>query len=270
MQDKSHIYVRPEVTKLPNIALPVYPRSIGMFEQPAFKQEIVKKDEKSMVQFFWMISGSMTVDFSGDKQILYPGYVIYSLPHEAYTINVSSEGCCYRWFTFDGPEAEKFMLSFGYPRSSFYAGDCPIQRFINFEEHLHFRTPYSWRKMFCEICNILTAAGGTMDSQDTENNKLYEILICCRKRFNDPELNINTLADEFKLNRSTLLRIFREKMNTTPSEYLSLLRLQRALSLLNDPRFTIAEIAEKCGFRECNYFYRFIKKNTGKRPSELR
>lgn len=270
MQDRSYLYFRPELNNFPRIALPVYPRATGMFMQPPFKQEVVKKDEKTFVQLFWMTEGSMTLDFSGEEYQLYPGYVIYTMPYEAYTIKVHQEGCCYRWITFDGENAADFMLSFGYPRGSFYAGECPIQHFTNFVEHLLFRTPYSWRKMFCEICSILTAAGGTMDSQDTESNKLYEILIYCREHFADPELNINLIADEFKLNRSTLLRMFREKMNTTPSEYLSLLRLQRALSLLKDPRFTVAEVAGKCGFCDCNYFYRFIKKHTGKRPSQLR
>lgn len=267
---KDHVYFRPELNSFPPIRLPVYPRSTGLFTPLPGNLEIVKAGEKNFVQVFWVTAGRMKMNFNGRIEFLYPGYVVYSLPQEPYSIEISPDGCQYRWVTFDGPDAAKFMLSFGYPRSAFQAGECPSRHFVNFEEHLMFRTPYSWRRMFCEICNILTIAGGTMDSMDTDNQKLYEILIYCREHFEDSKLNIKTLAEEFKLNRTTLLRIFREKMNTTPSEYLSLLRLQRALSLLHDPRFNIAEIAGKCGFRDCNYFCRFIKQNTGKRPSHLR
>ena len=162
------------------------------------------------------------------------------------------------------------MLSFGYPRTAFHAGPCPHQNFINFEEHLLVRSPYSWRRMFCEICNILAAAGGTMDAPTFENEKLHEILMICRARFEDPSLNIKTLSGELNLDRTTLLRIFRKKMNISPSEYLSMLRLQRALSLLQNPRLSLSEIAEQSGFRDSNYFCRFIRKNTGKRPSQWR
>lgn len=270
MQDISHIYFRPELNDYPNIQLPIFPRSIGMFVQPPFKQEIVTKGEKTFVQLFWMVSGSMELDFCGETQKLSQGDVIYTLPLEAYTIRVSGEGCCYRWITFDGPDAEKFMLSFGYPKAAFHAGDCPIQQFVNFEEHLLLRTPYSWRRMFCEICNILTIAGGSLDSPDTGTQKFYEILIFCRDHLADIDLNVNTLSEEFHLNRSTLLRLFREKTNASPSEYLCMLRLQKALSMLNNPRLTINEIAAQCGFNDANYFCRFFKKRTGKRPSQMR
>ena len=103
-----------------------------------------------------------------------------------------------------------------------------------------------------------------------ENEKLHEILMICRARFGDPSLNIKTLSGELNLDRTTLLRIFRKKMNISPSEYLSMLRLQRALSLLQNPRLSLSEIAEQSGFRDSNYFCRFIRKNTGKRPSQWR
>ena len=109
-----------------------------------------------------------------------------------------------------------------------------------------------------------------MDAPTFENEKLHEILMICRARFGDPSLNIKTLSGELNLDRTTLLRIFRKKMNISPSEYLSMLRLQRALSLLQNPRLSLSEIAEQSGFRDSNYFCRFIRKNTGKRPSQWR
>ena len=124
--------------------------------------------------------------------------------------------------------------------------------------------------MFCEICNILAAAGGSTEESTSENRKLQEILFLCKSRLSDPGLNIKTLAGELKLDRTTLLRIFRRKMNISPSHYLNMLRLQRALSLLQNPRLTLVEVAELSGFRDSNYFCRFIRKNTGKRPSQWR
>ena len=269
-QNRSHGYFRPELKQYPNIDLPVYPRSIGHFIRQPGNREDVKAGEKNFVQLFWGIRGTPQFERNGKCHILRPGHVIYCLPDEPYVIRTHQEECEYRWIVFDGPNAAGFMLSFGYPRTAFHAGPCPHQNFINFEEHLLVRSPYSWRRMFCEICNILAAAGGTMDAPTFENEKLHEILMICRARFGDPSLNIKTLSGELNLDRTTLLRIFRKKMNISPSEYLSMLRLQRALSLLQNPRLSLSEIAEQSGFRDSNYFCRFIRKNTGKRPSQWR
>lgn len=261
---------RPELKQYPKIDLPVYPRSAGHFIRAPGNREEVKAGEKKFVQLFWGIRGAPEFERNGRFHLLRPGYVICCLPEEPYVIRNRSEECEYRWIAFDGPRAADFMRSFGYPENAFHAGPCPHRNFINFEEHLLVRTPSSWRQMFCEICNILAAAGGSTEESSSENRKLQEILFLCKSRLSDPGLNIKTLAGELKLDRTTLLRIFRRKMNISPSHYLNMLRLQRALSLLQNPRLTLVEVAELSGFRDSNYFCRFIRKNTGKRPSQWR
>ncbi len=261
---------RPELKEYPNIDLPVYPRSLGHFIRMPGNREEVKAGEKTFVQIFWGIRGAPVFEKGGTRHVLLPDHVIYCLPGEPYVIRNRSEECEYRWITFDGPRAEEFMLSFGYPRGAFHAGSCPHRNFLNFEEELLVRPPAAWRRMFCEICCILAAAGGSADDSAGEKWKLREILALCRSRLADPALNVKTLSDELKLDRTTLLRMFRETMQLTPSYYLSMLRLQRALSLLQNPTLSIAEVAERSGFRDSNYFCRFIKKNTGKRPSQWR
>ena len=261
---------RPELKQYPKIDLPVYPRSTGHFIRMPGNREEVKGGEKNFVQLFWGIRGTPVFEKNGMRHVLFPGYVIYCLPGEPYRIRNRLEECEYRWIAFDGPRAADFMRAFGYPENAFPAGPCPHRNFINFEEDLLLRTPSGWRRMFCEICCILAAAGGSADASAGEKWKLREILALCRSRLADPALNVKTLSDELKLDRTTLLRMFRETMQLTPSYYLSMLRLQRALSLLQNPTLSIAEVAERSGFRDSNYFCRFIKKNTGKRPSQWR
>lgn len=266
----SHSLFRPELNHYPDISLPVYPRSLGHFVRSEGLCETVAVNEKPFVQFFWGIKGYAEFEFT-DK--IYPfkrEYVIYQLPNEPYRIRTHSESCEYRWIAFDGPGAADFMNSFGYPRGSFPAGPCPHQYFVNIENHMIERTSYSWRRMFCEICNILAEAGGTNEKPSFENQTLAEVFRICKDNFHDPDLNIKTLTSELGLNRTTLLRVFRKKMNISPSEYLGQLRLQKALTLLQNTRMTLPEIAEQSGFTDVNYFCRFIKRQTGLRPSQLR
>ena len=92
----------------------------------------------------------------------------------------------------------------------------------------------------------------------------------CRERFSDPDLNVNRLADELAMDRSTLRRIFQSKMCMTPSDYLAKLRIQHALSLLEQTRLPLAEIADRCGFSDISYFCRVIRRAVGVSPGSFR
>ena len=60
-----------------------------------------------------------------------------------------------------------------------------------------------------------------------------EAIRVCREHFSDPDLNVNRLADELAMDRSTLRRIFKQQMCMTPSDYLAKLRIQHALAGAN-------------------------------------
>ena len=56
-----------------------------------------------------------------------------------------------------------------------------------------------------------------------------------------------------------LSRVFKEKTGTTIPEYLALLRLEFAKTMLNNPGFTIGYIASKCGFKTARQLQRDFK-----------
>lgn len=261
---------RPELDGFPKIDLPVYPRSSGHFCRQAGFHEHVPAGEKKMVQLFWGIEGEGTIEIDGKNYILHPGEVAYHLPLEPHIHHSLTDSWEYRWITFDGPNARDFMLSYHYPRVCFPAGSCPHESFLTFENLMLERTPYAWRKMFAVICDILAFAGGSNQEATLENRILAETIRICKENFQNPNLNVNSLAEHLNVDRSTLLRIFRKKMDMAPSEYLGQLRVQNAVTLLKQSRFPIREIAERSGYPDVNYFCRVIKNYTEKTPSELR
>ena len=80
----------------------------------------------------------------------------------------------------------------------------------------------------------------------------------------------NRLADELAMDRSTLRRIFQSKMRMTPSDYLAKLRIQHALSLLDQTRLPLAEVADRSGFSDVSYFCRVIRRAVGVSPGSFR
>lgn len=75
------------------------------------------------------------------------------------------------------------------------------------------------------------------------------------------ENSIDDLAELVSMSPRNLSRIFKEKTGTTILEYLTLLRLEFAKTMLNNPEFTIEYIASKCGFKTARQLQRILKAN---------
>jgi transcriptional regulator GlxA family with amidase domain len=72
---------------------------------------------------------------------------------------------------------------------------------------------------------------------------------------------IEELAALVAMSPRNLSRVFKEKTGVTILEYLTLLRLEFAKTMLNNPEFTIEYIASKCGFKTARQLQRILKVN---------
>lgn len=67
-----------------------------------------------------------------------------------------------------------------------------------------------------------------------------------------------------------LIRLFRAHDGVTPGRYLWQLRLERGAGLLAASGLTVAEIAERCGFKNPFHFSRLLRQRQGLSPRQLR
>jgi transcriptional regulator GlxA family with amidase domain len=74
------------------------------------------------------------------------------------------------------------------------------------------------------------------------------------------ENSVEDLAEHVSMSPRNLSRVFKEKTGSTILEYLTLLRIEYAKTMLNNPEFTIEYIASKCGFKTARQLQRILKK----------
>jgi AraC-like DNA-binding protein len=60
--------------------------------------------------------------------------------------------------------------------------------------------------------------------------------------------------------RGFLCFIFKEKTGSAILEYLTLLRIEYASTMINNPEYTIEYIASRCGFKTARQLQRILKK----------
>ena len=75
------------------------------------------------------------------------------------------------------------------------------------------------------------------------------------------ENTIEDLASLVAMSPRNLSRVFKDKTGTTILEYLTLLRLEFAKTMLNNPEYTIEYIATKCGYKTARQLQRILKTN---------
>ena len=84
------------------------------------------------------------------------------------------------------------------------------------------------------------------------------------------KIEVEEIADHVFLSHSGLIWKFKQELNTTPSQYLIFLRMQRAKQLLLNYSYSVAEISELCGYQNPFYFTNAFRKYTGKSPTDFR
>jgi AraC family transcriptional regulator len=84
------------------------------------------------------------------------------------------------------------------------------------------------------------------------------------------DLSLDELARLSGLSKYHLIRLFREQMGSTPSHYLSEVRLERAVWLLNQTQRDVTSIAFEVGFGSLSAFERAFKRKYGVSANEYR
>jgi len=88
-------------------------------------------------------------------------------------------------------------------------------------------------------------------------------------RLNQP-LSLRDLVEFSRLSPSTVGRLFREQLQTTPVAWLHRLKMERAQMLFRSRRLSVNEVGEQVGFSDPYYFSKCFKKATGLSPRDYR
>jgi AraC-like DNA-binding protein len=81
---------------------------------------------------------------------------------------------------------------------------------------------------------------------------------------------INTLSDKLGVSLSHFTREFTKETGMNPIRYLTNIRIQNAMHMLQNTGLSVNEIALQCGFSCGNYFSKIFKKNTQLSPYQFR
>lgn len=82
------------------------------------------------------------------------------------------------------------------------------------------------------------------------------------------KITVEELAVRSGYSASHFARIFTKVHNTSPIQYLNRIRIMHAKNLLRTGQYTMAQIAQECGFSNVYYYSRCFKQITGTTPGK--
>lgn len=128
---------------------------------------------------------------------------------------------------------------------------------------------------FEDLCRwIVKVLDAFLDSvYETKNIKnakiLSEAMNYIRRNYNN-DLSLEKVAQSIYISPYYLSHLFKEELNITFVEYLTMVRMEEAKKLLSDPSMSVLAIASEVGYEDASYFSKVFKKTTGLSPNQYR
>lgn len=109
---------------------------------------------------------------------------------------------------------------------------------------------------------------------EKQTSKIDDIIIKAKKYIDDNlqnnKLSLSLIAKHLYLNQSYLSRMFKKEIGISFVEYLTKIRMEKAIGLLKEGDMKAFEIADSIGISDSNYFSTCFKKYTGVSVSEYK
>jgi len=120
-------------------------------------------------------------------------------------------------------------------------------------------------RIFTNLCNFIN------NNKKSHNTGLANnIQTFIKKRYKDPNLCLQMIAEEFNISVPYLSRFFKEQTGENLNSYLNNIRIEKAKGLLVNTDMTISEVAKNVGFTNDSSFIRVFKKHTSTTPGSFK
>ncbi|MFS0723130.1 response regulator transcription factor [Paenibacillus sp. 1P07SE] len=128
---------------------------------------------------------------------------------------------------------------------------------------------YELKELMHEIFTVMDSSAG--ESQQTESvNRSIEQIKQHINNYYYQDLSLESIAEQVYLTPSYLSYLFKKETGQSLIRYLTTVRMDKAVALLQDTNMKIVDICKKTGYRSSNYFIQSFRQHHGITPAKYR
>ncbi|MBR5459606.1 MAG: helix-turn-helix transcriptional regulator [Clostridia bacterium] len=221
----------------------------------------------------YVAKGGLRVLSSREPQIMLPGHFVCFYPESEYFYETLDEGVSYYFAHFTGHSVQELLDRCGIENQRVYnVGVIPevcniwMSLLSEFSEQDRL---FSVRAS-AKLVDIISRLSDRLEREDgVATKKLRRSIDYIHENFNK-DISVPELAELEHLSGSRYYTLFKEKTGYSPSEYIIVLRMNRACTLMLQEDMTVKETAIQVGYHDPFYFSRLFKKYMGISPAEYK
>lgn len=139
-----------------------------------------------------------------------------------------------------------------------------------FELAKHTDLPYFREYLDSILAFLRYSAQKHEKHEDLDVALITKMLRYLANKYNDPTFSVQEMADEFNMSMPGLSKYFHEKQGKLLSEYVTELKMNRAMFLLENTEMSVAAISQDVGYFNPGSFGRRFRQIIGMSPLEYR
>jgi len=181
----------------------------------------------------------------------------------------------YAWIGFDGYEVPGILRKCGLLDGNFI---------FRAGEHSHFLTSFEnlvdvfkqqvHNEFQLKGCLYLMLSHMLQDTKPEQRGSYETIYLKEAKNYIQHnygyDIHIFDIARYVGIDRTYLFKLFKKEEKISPQEYLINFRIKTAMNMLEQPQYSVTEIAYSCGFKDAPSFSKHFKKRIGITPLQYR
>lgn len=108
------------------------------------------------------------------------------------------------------------------------------------------------------------------EQEDNQESRLIQTAKQYIQQHYAENLKLEDVANQFYLTPSYFGTLFKKKFGDSFSAYLTTIRMEKAKEFLQDPSYSVTQVASEVGYQDKRYFSRLFKEQVGVTPKEYR
>lgn len=205
------------------------------------------------------------------------GDIVYCTNSTPYNLSSNRNApCTYAWISFYGGKSEKYINQLGLVqpfkiyRSNHSQKIAEILHDMMEVDHTDLDTALYLESCFIHLLALSVPPPADLDDQQTlrKDRRVNAAIEYISEHFREPNLRLEDVAVASNSNEKYLQRVFKNETGMSIYQYITKLRMDAAVTLLNSSNYNINEISEYVGYNDRQTFADAFKKMFGVSPTK--